>query len=160
MDGHRVVRASTRGVLAAVVGGVVGAVLTRALMRVIMVVAGGQPAFTWTGTAFIALFYVVFLLPGAIALAWSRAGWPLFLFGVGAIAIPVQAAGIATTDLADVGPFSPGQWAILVALFLAMAGGYFLQAAIVYRVARSGRRDGQREAPTALVGAGGREALG
>jgi hypothetical protein len=151
MSGHRLVRAVVRGIAAAVAGGLIGAALTRALMRVIILVADGTPAFTWTGTAFIAIFYVVFLAPGAVALAWSRARWPLFLFGLGAIAIPVQAAGIATTDLAAVGPLGPGQWGLLAALFLGMAGVYALQAAIVFRIARSGRRDGEREPAPAVV---------
>jgi len=157
MDGHRLVQAVVRGTAAAVTGGLVGAALTRALMRVIMLVADGNPGFTWTGTAFIAIFYVVFLLPGAVALAWSRARWPLFLFGLGAVAIPVQASGIATTDLEAVGPFSPGQWAVLVLLFLGMAGVYALQAAIVFRVARSGRPYGERQPTAPLLGAGAGE---
>ena len=138
MGGHRLVRAVARGVAAAVLGAVVGTALTRALMRVIILVAGGNPAFTWTGTAFIATFYAIFLMPGAVALAWSRARWPLFLFGAGAVAIPVQATGIATTDLADVGPFSAGQWAVLAMLFLCMAAVYAVQALVVHRVARGG----------------------
>jgi hypothetical protein len=160
MDGHRLVQAVVRGIAAAVLGGLVGAVLTRGLMRLVMLVAGGDTTFTWLGTAFIAIFYIVFLTPGAIALAWSRARWPLVLFGLGAVAIPVQAAGIATTDLAAVGPFGAGQWAILSVLFVAMACVYALQALVVLHVARSGRRDGEREAAAPLVGTGGREALG
>jgi hypothetical protein len=149
MDGHRLVRAVARGVAAAVVGGLIGAVLTRGLMRLVMLVADGNPTFTWTGGAFIALFYVVFLTPGAVALAWSRARWPLFLFGAGAVAIPVQATGIATTDLAEVGPFSTGQWALMSMLFVGMAAVYVLQAVVVFRMARSGRTDQEREpAPT------------
>jgi hypothetical protein len=136
MDVRRLLRAVGRGVAAAVLGGLVGAALTRALMRLVIVVADGDPTFTWTGTAFIALFYVVFLTPGAVALAWSRARWPLVPYGIGVLAIPVQAIGIATTDLDAVGPFTGGQWALLVLLFLAMAAVYALQAAIVYRVAR------------------------
>jgi hypothetical protein len=159
MDVHRLVQAVLRGIAAAVIGGLVGAVLTRGIMRLVMVAADGNTTFTWTGTAFIAIFYVVFLTPGAIALAWSRARWPLFLFGLGAVAIPVQAAGIATTDLEAVGPFSAGQWAILSVLFVVMAGVYALQALVVFRVARSGRRDGEREPAASLVGAGGREPL-
>jgi peptidoglycan/LPS O-acetylase OafA/YrhL len=120
-------------------------------MRLIVVVADGDPSFTWTGLAFIALFYVVFLLPGALALAWSRARWPVVLFGVGALAIPIQATGIATTDLAAVGPISGGQWALLVPLLVAMAAVYALQALVVFRVARSGRRDRQGEPAAALV---------
>jgi len=154
MDGQRLMRALARGVSAALLGGLIAAVLTRALMRVIMLVADGTPAFTWSGLAFIALFYVVFLAPGAVALAWSRARWPLFVFGAGAVAIPVQAAGIAQTDLEAVGPFSAGQWVALSALFVGMAAVYALQAAIVFRVAR---RD---ESAAILVGAGGSEALG
>ena len=74
MNGHRLVQAVTRGVAAAMLGAVVGAALTRALMRAIIVVAGGTPTFTWTGTAFIAIFYAVFLTPGAVALAVSEGG--------------------------------------------------------------------------------------
>jgi hypothetical protein len=158
MDGQRLVRALLRGVAAALLGGLFGAVLTRALMRAVMIVADGTPSFTWSGLAFIALFYIVFLVPGAVALAWSRARWPLFVFGVGAIAIPVQAAGIAQTDLEAVGPFKAGQWVALSALFVAMAAVYALQAATVYRVARSGGRD--RQAESVLVGADAREAPG
>ena len=151
MDWNRLVRAGVRGVWAAVAGALVGTALTRAVMRLVILVAGGTPHFTWTGTAFIALFYVVFLTPGAIALAWSRARWPLFVFGAGAVAIPVQASGIATTDLEAVGPFSTGQWAVLIPLFVAMAGAYALQAFVVYRVARGGA---QRAVPAEPVHSG------
>jgi hypothetical protein len=160
MDVTRLVRAVVRGGVAALVGGLIGTVLTRAVMRAVILVAGGTPQFTWAGTAFIALFYVGFLTPGAIALAWSRARWPLFLFGAGALAIPVQAAGIATTDLEAVGPFSGAQWALLVPLFVAMAAAYAVQALIAFRLARSGRRDRQGEPSAALVGARGRQSLG
>ncbi len=136
MDGQRLVRALARGAAAALLGGLIGAVLTRALMRLIVIVADGTPTFTWSGLAFIALFYVVFLTPGAVALAWSRARWPLFVFGAGALAIPVQAAGIAQTDLEAVGPLTAGQWVALSVLFVVMAAVYALQAAIAYRVAR------------------------
>jgi hypothetical protein len=149
MDGRRLVRAAARGVGAAVIGGLVGALLTRGLMRLVMVVADGDTTFTWVGTAFIAVFYVVFLTPGAIALAWSTARWPVFLLGAGALAIPIQATGIATTDLAAVGPLSAGQWALLVPLFVAMAAVYALQAVIAYRVARF--RSRHREAEPALA---------
>jgi hypothetical protein len=125
--------------------------MTRGLMRAIVLVAGGEPQFTWSGTAFIALFYVVFLTPGAVALAWSPARWPLFVFGAGAVAIPIQAAGIAQTDLAAVGPLSTGQWTVLVVLFVGMAAAYAVQAVIAYRVARSGRRDRQGEPAATLV---------
>jgi hypothetical protein len=151
VDWTRLVRAAARGVAAAVVGGLVGAALTRGLMRLVMVVADGRTSFTWTGLAFIALFYVVFLAPGAIALAWSRARWPPVLLGAGALAIPIQATGIATTDLQAVGPFSAGQWALLVPLFVAMAAVYALQALIAFRLARSGRRDRQGEPAAAVV---------
>jgi hypothetical protein len=157
MGARQLSRAMARGVAAAVLGALVGAALTRALMRAIILVAGGDPAFTWTGTAFIAIFYALFLTPGAVALACSRARWPLFLFGAGAVAIPVQATGIATTDLADVGPFSAGQWAVLVVLFVGMAAVYVLQAVVVFRVARSGRRDGERKPTASLLGAGAGE---
>ena len=99
MDGPRLVEAIARGVAAAVLGAVVGAALTRALMRAIILVADGNPAFTWTGTAFIAIFYALFLTPGAIALAWSRAHWPGLNGPTSArsvVAIPVACTGMAT----------------------------------------------------------------
>jgi hypothetical protein len=157
VDLRRLIGAIARGAVAAVLGALVGTALTRALMRIVIIVAGGTPAFTWTGTMFIALFYVVFLLPGAITLAWSRARWPLFVWGAGAVAIPVQAAGIATTDLEAVGPFSAGQWAVLAVLFLCMAATYAVQAAVVHRVARPRREERPADSPAALVGAGGGE---
>ena len=116
MDWTRAGRAVVRGVGAALVGGVIGALLTRGLMRLIVLVAEGEPSFTWTGLAFIAVFYVLFLTPGAIALAWSLARWP-----------------------------------VVVPLFVAMAAVYALQALIVVRLARSGRRDRQGEPAAALV---------
>ena len=140
MDGQRLLRAVGRGVAAAVIGGLVGMALTRGLMRAVILVAGGSPQFTWAGSAFIALFYIVFLTPGAIALAWSRGRWPRFVFGAGAVAIPVQAVGIATTDLEGLGSFGSGQWTVLVVLFVGMAAAYTVQAVIVYRVARGGAR--------------------
>jgi hypothetical protein len=85
-------------------------------------------------------FYIVFLTPGAIALAWSRGRWPLFVFGAGAVAIPIQAVGIATTDLDGLGSFGSGQWTVLVVLFVGMAAAYTVQAVIAYRVARGGAR--------------------
>ena len=153
MDGQRLVRALARGLTAGLLGGLIGAVLTRALMRGIVVVAGATPTFTWSGLAFITIFYVVFLTPGAVALAWSRARWPLFVFAAGALAIPVQAAGIAQTDLEAVGPLSAGQWVVLSVLFVGMAAVYTLQAAIAYRVARPTGRDRRREPAAVPVGA-------
>jgi hypothetical protein len=83
---------------------------------------------------------------------WPAAG-PLaaLRLGAGAVAIPVQAAGIATTDLAAVGPFSAGQWAALSVLFLCIAAVYAMQAAIVHRVARPRRGEGQADPSSSLV---------
>lgn len=152
MDGSRVLRALAVGIGAAVLGGAVGAVLTRALMRLVALVAGGDPSFSWSGLAFIALFYVVFLVPGAVAVAWSKSRWSLAVLTLGAVAIPVQAAGIAQSDLEGVGPLGTGQWVALTALFVAMAAVYALQAVLVHRVARSVGRARESE-PAALTAA-------
>jgi hypothetical protein len=153
VDGRRMLRALAVGIAAAVLGGVVGAVLTRGLMRLVVLVAEGDPAFTWSGLAFIAIFYVVFLTPGAVALAWGRSRWSLAVLALGALAIPVQAAGIAQTDLEAVGPLSTGQWTALTALFVAMAAVYALQALVVYRVAQSGGRERESEPAARLTAA-------
>ncbi|MGY1827617.1 MULTISPECIES: hypothetical protein [unclassified Blastococcus] len=153
MDGRRMLRALVVGIAAAVLGGVVGAVLTRGLMRLVALVAGGDPAFSWTGLAFIAVFYIVFLAPGAVALAWGRSRWSQAVLALGAVAIPVQAAGIAQSDLEGVGPLGAGQWTALTALFVAMAVVYALQAVLVYRLARSGAADRGREPAARLTAA-------
>ena len=62
------------------------------------------------------------------------------MFGAGAVAVPVQAVGIATTDLDGLGSFGSGQWTVLVVLFVGMAAAYTVQAVIGYRVARGGAR--------------------
>jgi hypothetical protein len=138
MDVQRLLRALGRGVVAAVVGGLVGAALTRGLMRAVILVADGDPRFSgraWCSSrcsTSSSWLLVRSPWPGAApAGRWSSSS-------PGAVAIPVQAAGIATTDLEAVGPFSAGQWAALVALFVAMAAVYALQAVIAYRLARSG----------------------
>ncbi|MCF6506518.1 hypothetical protein E9549_03710 [Blastococcus sp. MG754426] len=153
MDGRRILRALAVGIAAAVLGGAVGAVLTRGLMRLVALVAEGDPAFTWSGLAFIAIFYVVFLAPGAVALAWRRSRWSLAVLALGAVAIPVQAAGIAQSDLEGVGPLSAGRWIALTALFVAVAVVYAFQAVLVHRVACSGGRDRGHEPAARLTAA-------
>jgi hypothetical protein len=138
-----------RGLAAAVLGGLIGAGITRALMRAIVVTIGNPPEFTWAGTAFIALFYIAFLTPGAVALAWSRARWPAFVLGAGALAIAVQATGIGISDLGDVGGLTTGSWVVLGALIAGMAVVFVVQALVVLKVARGAEtRD---EKPTEVV---------
>ncbi|MGY1725154.1 hypothetical protein [Blastococcus sp. SYSU DS0533] len=153
MDGRRMLRALAVGTAAAVLGGAVGAVLTRGLMRLVALVAGGDTAFSWSGLAFIAIFYIVFLAPGAVALAWRRSRWSLAVLVLGAVAISVQAAGIAQSDLEGVGPLGVGRWTALTVLFVAMAAVYALQAVLVHRLVRAGGRDRGREPAAQLTAA-------
>ena len=69
----------------------------------------------------------MFLTPGGVAVAWSSARWAVVVLVLGVVAIPVQAVGIAQTDLEASGPFSAGQWALFVPIFLTMAAVYALQ---------------------------------
>jgi hypothetical protein len=68
------------GIAAATVAGLLSAVITRLLMRTVAHLVNGIPQFSLAGSAFIALVYIVCLLPGCLALAYPRARWPWILF--------------------------------------------------------------------------------
>ena len=77
---RQLVRQLWTGVAAATVAGLLRAVITRLLMRAVAHIVNGIPQFSLGGSAFIALVYIVSLLPGCLALACARARWPWVLF--------------------------------------------------------------------------------
>ena len=101
MAERRWVLAVQTGVAAAVVPGLVSAIITRLLMRVVTLLVNGVPDFTLAGSAGIALIYVLFLLPGCLALAFTRARWPWILFGGGACVLVFEALVIGLQETAD-----------------------------------------------------------
>lgn len=136
MTGQRLRRALVQGTAAAVLWGLVAAALSRLLMRAAVLVTGGDPGFSVVGTAGIAVAYVVVLLPGAIALAYSAHRWPWAVFGAGAVLLATQAVNIGLQDLAAAPGLSTGRWALLGLVLAAMAAVHAGHAVLVARWAR------------------------
>lgn len=137
-----------RGIGAALVAGVISALVARLIMRAVTLVVGGQPSFSLLGTAMICVFFVVPMLPGAIALALSGRRWPYLLLVAGVGLLVSQAAAIGSQDLGHIGVLSPGKWTLLVLCAAAMFGGIVAQAVFVARAAR------RRATASAVLAAG------
>src|SRR3712207_4882810 len=122
MDGRRLLKAVLAGGAAALLWAVAAALVFRLLMRAVAEVTSTAPTFSLAGTAFIAVFFVVLALPGAIALAYSRGRWPWLVLGTGLGLLAVQAVGIGSGDLGVTHHLTSGDWVLLTAVFVAMAG--------------------------------------
>ncbi|MCZ2824200.1 MULTISPECIES: hypothetical protein [unclassified Modestobacter] len=134
MDIHRLGRATARGTAVAAVWGIASAALTRLLMRAIALVTDGATEFSWVGTVGITVFYVVVLLPGAIALAYEpgRLASVLFAAGVAFLAFEVLAIGISDVAAHAEG-LTPWRWAGVAALAVAMVAVYAAHVTLVHR---------------------------
>jgi hypothetical protein len=136
MNGRRLLRAVLAGGAAALLWGVVAALVFRLLMRAVAEVTSTATAFSPGGTAFIAVFFVVLALPGAVALAFSRSRWPWLVLGTGLGLLVVQAVGIGASDLGRTHHLTTGEWILLAAIFVAMAGVVGAEAVLIGRTAR------------------------
>jgi len=90
----QLVRQLWTGVAAATVAGLLSAVITRLLMHAVAHLVNGIPQFSLGGSALIALVYIVSLLPGCLALAYTRARWPWILFSGGCAFLIFEAVAI------------------------------------------------------------------
>ena len=136
MNGRRLLRAVLAGGTAALLWGLAAALVFRLLMRAVAEVTSTATTFSLTGTAFIAVFFVLLALPGAIALAYSRRRWPWLVLGTGLGLLAVQAVGIGSGDLGGTHHLTTGEWILLTALFMAMAGVIAAEALLIGRTAR------------------------
>ena len=136
MAERRWVLAVQTGVAAAVVPGLVSAIITRLLMRVVTLLVNGVPDFTLAGSAGIAIIYVLFLLPGCLALAFTRARWPWVLFGGGACVLVFEAIVIGLQETADAHDLTAARWFALVTVLILMAAVYCAQFVVAARWAR------------------------
>ncbi len=89
------------GVAAAVVAGVVVGAFARLLMRLTTSVAGGDPGFSWGGTAGILTLYVAAMIPGAAATAVGVRRVSRLLLVAGAVFLGVPAVGVASEEVGD-----------------------------------------------------------
>lgn len=126
------------GIAAAAVPGAVSAVVTRVLMRVVSAVANTEPEFTLVGSVGIAVIYIAFLLPGCVALAWSRARWPWLLFAGGAGVLMFEAVAIGVAETSSAHAMTPSRWGLLVLVLGAMLATYAAHFAVAARWARQG----------------------
>jgi hypothetical protein len=136
MAERRWVLAVRTGVAAAAVPGLVSAIITRLLMRAVTLIVNGVPDFTLTGSAGIAIIYMLFLLPGCLALALSRARWPWILFGAGAGVLLFEAIAIGRQETVDAHDMTATRWFALLTVLILMAAVYCAQCVIAARWAR------------------------
>ena len=136
MNGRRLLKAVPAGGTAALLWGLAAALVCRLLMRAIAEVTSTAPAFSPGGTAFNAIFFIVLALPGAIAVPYSRSRWPWLVLGTGLGLLAVQAVGIGAGDLGGTHHLTTGDWVLLTAIFVAMAGVIAAEAPLIGRTAR------------------------
>jgi hypothetical protein len=123
----RLARRLAAGLVAGVAAGLVCGGLARALMRVVSVISDDEPEFSWSGTIFIVLLFVIAAVPGAVLAAGYRGrgrSVPLVLMS---LLLWLPATSIASSDLSQVVDMTPVEW---VGVGLATTGIYLLIAAM------------------------------
>jgi len=123
----RLARRLVAGLAAGVVAGLVCGVLARVLMRVVSVVSDDEPEFSWSGTIFIVLLFVLAAVPGAMLAAGYRGRGRSVPLVVMSLLLWVPATSIASSDLSQVVDMTPVEW---VVVGLATVGIYLLVAAM------------------------------
>ncbi|MFD6262860.1 hypothetical protein ACFWFK_17195 [Micromonospora chalcea] len=130
----RVIKGLAMAIASAVVSGVVLGVLSRLLMRLVTLAADGEPNFSWSGTFFIVLIYVVAVVPAALAAAITVRRWRWIAAALGAAFLTVPAIGISSEELSHVGELSTMAWigvgaatvAVFATVFAAPAAAIWL----------------------------------
>ena len=140
--------------IAGVAGALLGA-LSRVLMRLVTLIAGGEPGFSWSGTIFIVLLYVVAPAPVAALSAFTTRWWRWIAAAAGTALLAVPAIGVTGEELGNTAGFSAAQWAgtmiVTVAIF---ATTVVLPIATVRLVDRTvGRARLRQRRPTAPMAA-------
>jgi uncharacterized membrane protein YhaH (DUF805 family) len=133
----RLARRLVAGLAAGVVAGLVCGGLARILMRVVSVVGDDAPEFSWSGTAFIILLFVVAAVPGAMVAAGYRGRGRSLPLVTMSLLLWLPAASIARTDLSELTDITAVEW---VGVALATAGIYLLIAAMPMLALRLVRR--------------------
>jgi hypothetical protein len=110
----RVHRAVGVGLVAAIVAGGVVGVIARILMRAVTVAADHAGEFTWSGSTFIALIYVMAMIPGAIVAAFTTRWWRWLAVGAGSAFLCLPAVGVASEEIGNVNDLSAVRWVLLV----------------------------------------------
>lgn len=109
-------------------------------MRLVAIVTNGSPEFTIGGTIGIGAIYVLLLLPGAVALAYSQGRWPWYVLACGTVVLMVEAVAIGVGETSGARAMTVSRWVLLILMLVAMAFTYAAQVAYVgIRTRRSSR---------------------
>ncbi len=130
--------ATGRGFAAAAVAGAGSALITRALMRAVVLLTNGDPEFSLGALLFIALFYMLALLPGCLALARTRAWWAWLLLAAGVMLLAFEAVAIGLDETTATHDMTPGRWSLFVAVLVSMLATYAIQVTLAVHWARHG----------------------
>ena len=126
----------SRAVVAAAAPGFASAVVTRILMRGVAILTNSETEFHAGAVLLIGLIYTVALLPGCLALAYSRARWPWLLLAAGTAFLALEAVAIGIDETSDATGMTAGQWVGLALVLSAMLATYMAQVFISARWAR------------------------
>ena len=147
----QVVRKIGVGVAAAIVAGIVMGALARLMMRLATLAAGHDSGFTLGGTLGILATFVLFAVPGSLLAVFVHRRGRSALLVLGALALCLPAASIASSDLGDRIGLSVLQW---VGVGLATAGVFATIAGIpVLALWTISTMTGARRAPIPAVAA-------
>lgn len=94
-------RAVLIGLGAALLAGLIAGLAARGLMRLATLAVGGEGEFSVAGTAMIAVFFGVAVVPGAVARALDARRTSVVLLVLGAGLVAFEAVSIASQDLAE-----------------------------------------------------------
>ena len=77
------------------------AIVSRLMMRAISHFSHGPTEFSWGGTIGIVLFYVLAVLPGAVAAAFTTRRWRWLVMAGPTLLLALNGAGVASTVVED-----------------------------------------------------------
>jgi hypothetical protein len=122
------------GALAALVAGTALGAVARGLMTLMALAAGDVASFSWGGTSFILLLFVLVMVPGAVVAGFSthRARW--LLPAAGAVFLCVPAVGVAGAEIGGTAGFGAGQWLGVGAGTVALFGTIALLPLVTVRL--------------------------
>ncbi|MET0418415.1 MAG: hypothetical protein ABW022_20580 [Actinoplanes sp.] len=142
------------GLLAAALAGVLLGAAARMLMTLVALAAGNAPSFSWNGSSFILIIFVVVMVPGGVV-AGLTTRWLRWLLPVaGALFLCVPAASVARAEVGDTAGWGAGQWVGVAAAGLGVFLTIGLLPLLTVRLADRllGRVKGRAAAHPKLVG--------
>ena len=104
------VRRAGAGVLAAVVVGAVLGAVSRGFMALVSLASSGSSTFSWSGTSFIVVIYVLVMVPGGIVAGLTTRSARWLLPAAGALFLCLPAVGVARAEVGATTGFDALDW--------------------------------------------------